>query len=367
MDLRKVKDIVIYTDDEYYSSFPSVVCRADGQLVLGFRRAPERRNRPGGDVTHADPNSWMVQVVSDDQAQTWSSDPRPISIHPRAGNQAPCLYQLSDGTLLCSTHSWELLSTSVTGEDLPGVLYSKSGLGWAMINLGASVVRSEDGGETWSGPSYVEPNPHWPEFFPGAPNRGTGRGRMAELDDGTVLLPLYGCSAVDTPVRAWLARSSDGGKTWQYQSQIASDETVGMNEPHLHLTASGKLMCLMRTADMDGYLAVCHSTDGGKTFSQWRPSTIWGHPFTTATVPDGRILVAYGYRREPFGVRCRLVDPEFEDLDEAEEMVLRSDGGNLDVGYPWAVRMADDRILVAYYFNLDNGTRHIAGSILEVQ
>ncbi len=364
MDLRKVKDLVIYSDEEYYSSFPSVICRPDGRLVLAFRRAPERRSRPGGVVTHSDPNSWLVQVVSDDNAETWSQDPQPIFIHPRAGNQDPCLMQLADGTLLCSTFSWELLCEGVAEHELEGPRTSPTG--WWMMCLGGKVVRSCNGGESWSGPVELDPVPSYPEWFAGAPNRAYTRGRMCELDDGTVLLPAY-CTPEPGPLRsAILYRSDDRGESWHYFSEIAADETVRFGEPTLHMTAGGKLMAFMRTANMDGYLAVAHSFDGGESFSQWECTEVWGHPFTTATVPDGRVLLAYGYRREPFGVRCRLLEPECEDLNKAEELVIRDDGGSTDLGYPWAVRMADDRILVVYYFNLDDGTRHIAGSILEV-
>jgi len=48
MNLHKLQDIVIYRDDEWYSTFPSVIRLGDGQLICGFRRAPERRLEPGG-------------------------------------------------------------------------------------------------------------------------------------------------------------------------------------------------------------------------------------------------------------------------------------------------------------------------------
>ena len=43
--VRKVGDMVIYRDDRFYSSFPSIVRRPDGELVIAFRRALERRLR----------------------------------------------------------------------------------------------------------------------------------------------------------------------------------------------------------------------------------------------------------------------------------------------------------------------------------
>jgi len=45
-------------------------------------------------------------------------------------------------------------------------------------------------------------------------------------------------------------------------------------------------------------------------------------------------------------------------------MILREDGGNSDIGYTWPVLLDEKRVLIVYYFNKENGTRHIAGTIL---
>jgi hypothetical protein len=72
----------------------------------------------------------------------------------------------------------------------------------------------------------------------------------------------------------------------------------------------------------------------------------------------------YGYRHKPYGIRARILDAECTNAATAEEIVLRDDGGSGDIGYPWAAMMKDGRALVAYYLNQDDGTRHIAGTIL---
>jgi hypothetical protein len=38
--VKKIKDIMIYEDAQFYSSFPSIVKRPNGELLLAFRRAP---------------------------------------------------------------------------------------------------------------------------------------------------------------------------------------------------------------------------------------------------------------------------------------------------------------------------------------
>jgi len=60
-----------------------------------------------------------------------------------------------------------------------------------------------------------------------------------------------------------------------------------------------------------------------------------------------------------------VLDAECTDFATAEEVVLRDDGGNGDLGYPWAVMISKHRALVVYYFNHSNGTRHIAGTFLD--
>ncbi|RYD88128.1 MAG: exo-alpha-sialidase, partial [Sphingobacteriales bacterium] len=75
----------------------------------------------------------------------------------------------------------------------------------------------------------------------------------------------------------------------------------------------------------------------------------------------------YGYRHKPFGIRARILNAECTDFKTAPEIILREDGGNGDIGYPWSVQLDKKRVLVVYYYNLDNNTRHIAGSILELR
>lgn len=54
--IRKGKDIVVYRDDKFYSAFPSIVRRRDGELLVAFRRAPERRLLGEKTISHTDSN-----------------------------------------------------------------------------------------------------------------------------------------------------------------------------------------------------------------------------------------------------------------------------------------------------------------------
>jgi hypothetical protein len=46
-----------------------------------------------------------------------------------------------------------------------------------------------------------------------------------------------------------------------------------------------------------------------------------------------------------------VLNPKCTDVCEAEEFIIRDDGGSTDLGYPWAMVFPDGRVLVVYYFN----------------
>jgi hypothetical protein len=77
---------------------------------------------------------------------------------------------------------------------------------------------------------------------------------------------------------------------------------------------------------------------------------------------DGRLCLTYGYRDAPFKMCARLSGDE--GATWGEEIVLRADGGNHDVGYPRTVQRADGRVVTVYYFNNHaDGERYIAATI----
>jgi hypothetical protein len=88
-------------------------------------------------------------------------------------------------------------------------------------------------------------------------------------------------------------------------------------------------------------------------------------------MPDGRIVVVYGYRLMPSGIRA--VVSEDGGKSWGPELIIRDDGGSWDVGYPNAWVAGDGQVGVLYYFNSKNdtvkangGVRHIARSIFSI-
>ncbi len=362
-ELNKIKDIVIYQDKMYYSCFPSIVQRKDGELICAFRRAPDRRELWDGALSHTDPNSYLVLVRSKDGGQSWAKEPELIFAHPLGGSQDPCMVQLKDGTIVCTSYGWAMLPKE--GENKLPLTLRHSPYNF----LGGYVLRSKDGAKTWEGPFVPIPVPgDTSKDALGNPTPAFNRGAMYEGKDGKLYWAVASRN-VDTHKRTsvHLLISTDKAATWTYACPIAVDDKVTFNETSMIQTKKGDWVAFMRTDAFEGKLAYARSTDGGKSFEPWQDGGFFGHPFHAIHLKDGRVLLVYGYRQQPFGIRAKILNSDCTDIATAKEYVLREDGGNTDIGYPWAVQLADGKILVTYYYNVNDGTRYIAASLLELR
>lgn len=362
--VRKVRDFVIYEDPIFYASFPSVVKRPDGELLVAFRRAPARVALQEKKESHVDPNSYLVLVRSRDGGATWTKSPDLIYAHAFGGAQDPCLLQLRDGTLLCTSYGWAFLAP----ESAPLLKQPFNQVRPGVHFLGGFVVQSGDGGRTWQGPTYpphvdaeINHDPY------GRPVPAYNRGALYEGASGRIFWVVAAHDS-EKPRKTsnYLLTSDDRGASWRQVSTVAVDDKVTFNETSVYETPKGDVVAFLRTANFEDQACIARSTDGGKTFSRWQGMGFKGHPLQATRLPDQRVLLVYGYRHAPFGIRARILNAECTDFATAPEIVLRTDGGSTDIGYPWAVVLDERRVLVTYYFNLANGPRHIAGTILEL-
>lgn len=357
--VRKVKDVIIYRDKRFFSSFPSVIRKPGGELLVAFRRAPDRRIFGEQHNLHVDPNSYLV-TVSSMNGETWTKEPELLYAHPFGGSQDPCLLQLRDGTLLCASYGWAF----VRPEGLPNLKQPVAQAGPATF-LGGYLLRSTDGGATWEPPVYPPNIPAEAHFNAyGAAVPAYNRGALCEGANGRIYWAVAASdSARKTSVH--LLVSDDKGKNWKYMAPIAADKKISFNETSVYETPEGDIVAFLRTGGFNDQACIARSKDGGKTFT-WASMGFRGHPLNALRLPDKRVLLTYGYRHEPFGIRARILNPECTDFATAPEIVLRDDGDNGDIGYTWPVQLDNDRVLVVYYFNQDDGTRYIAGTVLEI-
>jgi len=366
--IKKVKDVVIYEDAKFYSAFPSVVKRPDGELLVAFRRAPNRRALGERWDTHIDPNAQLVLVRSKD-AETWTKNPELIYADPLGGTSDANMLQLRDGTLLCTSYTWMLIRPTGLAT-LKQPLFSDPGTGFPDtrgVLLGGYFLRSTDGGKSWQGPFYpphISPEVNHTPYGNGIP--AYNRGAPYEGKNGRLF---WGAAAIDNAenpkTSVYLLTSDDKGITWTYRCPIAVDENVIFNEASMYETPKGDIIAFLRTANFEDQAVIARSTDGGESF-KWESMGFQGHPLNALRLPDNRVLLSYGYRHQPYGIRVRILNAECTDFAVSEEFILREDGGNSDVGYTWPVQLDGNRVMVVYYFNQNNGIRQIAGTIIEI-
>lgn len=150
--------------------------------------------------------------------------------------------------------------------------------------------------------------------------------------------------------------SLDGGETWKYMSRVK--DTMGypsyiFTEPHTVELESGRILCGIRVQEGDDIAVhVCHSDDGGKSWSEIMPIGNCGAPPHFLLHSSGAIILSYGRRKAPFGQRVRISYDGGETF--AKEVVIRDDATHGDLGYPSTVELADGSLLTVYYQSANN-------------
>lgn len=144
--------------------------------------------------------------------------------------------------------------------------------------------------------------------------------------------------------------------------------------PRGYMLPSGRMLCVLRCQrDPRGIMwtEVFASDDGGRTWGFLSRVNDFGAPGSLVVKQDGRLVMVYGYRLAPQGVRAKV--SEDGGTTWGRELIVRDDGGSWDLGYPNAWELPDGRIGCLYYFNSKDdpvqaggGVRHIQRSIFSI-
>ena len=355
----------LYSHPRFHSAFPSICALPNGgPLLVAFRRGRDPRWLLGSDdratsfgLSHWDPRSHLALLRLDRHTFAPLGEPTQVLPDPEAAEQDPSLFVTSTGRVLLGSFGWYPVPSSASALVLPAMVTGQSNDSRIAAHLttfvpwGASLRSSDDGATTFSGPTNL-PVCAWsndPHAVRRGAYRGGLRGSMAERG-GEIHLAVY--EAIETPASVHIYTSFNGGLTFAPRAVAVRDmdRKAGFQEPALIATPNGDLVVFCRTSGLDDALATARSADGGITWSPYTKHGFQGHPYHPLRLRDGRLLLAYGYRHKPYGIRARIIDPEARGIDEAEEIVLRADGTSPDCGYPWSVELDDGSVLVAYYW-----------------
>ena len=376
--LKSIRHVTVCRNPQFYTTFPAVAAITSNELFAVFRQAPNYCGWPGvseGAYSHHSCLSRLMSSRSMDGGRSWS-EAELLYASPAGGCQDGGLYY--DGRYL--------YANSFLWIHVPQILAQKlrdNGYGTYLENMSAAtlpggcfLLRSADQGHTWEGPIQPDPLPDGSELFPGCPRRMHNRGNLIRGNDGSLLWagerysnhPAFHADIM-------LYRSIDDGRSFQYLSTPADSGGEALyEEPFLHITPKGKYVIMIRSQRLlpDGNktradLVTVESLDGGFSWSRPRRWNIHAEPSATCRLDDGRALLVYGYRKPPFGVRGRVLSPEIDDLEEAEQFIIRDDSPVIDVGYPWIAPLGGNRFFIIYYLSRSDvpGAGGIEGSIVQ--
>lgn len=168
--------------------------------------------------------------------------------------------------------------------------------------------------------------------------------------------------------RPLCARTTDGGKTWNFVGWIAPEQPGYAIMPSTVRLGEDEFLTAIRYKDERGsWLDTYRTLDHGKSwgFSN-RPVTDTGegNPGTLIKLQDGRLCLSYAVRKQPSSVCAKLSSDGGKTW--SREYVLRNDGSGRDIGYPVSVQRPDGKVVVIYYiFTAPNPERYIAATIWE--
>ena len=331
---------VISQNPGRYHGWPTLAARVSGQLLLVCS---------GGREGHVCPFGRVELMRSDDSGLSWSY-PRVVMDGGIDDRDAGVL-ETSSGAMLITTFTSNAYEPMLAAaEAKPGSWDEKRLERWMATHnrlsrparkasLGVWMIRSTNGGITWSGRyRSILNSPHGP----------------IELSDGRIF---YAGKQLWKGDKVGFAQSVDDAQTWEYLTDLPvrdGDDKANYHELNAIECESGRIVVHIRNHNKknSGETLQSHSTDGGKTWSTPRSIGVWGLPSHLQRLGDGRLLMSYGHRRNPLGNQARVSNDEGKTWSAA--MVISGDGHSGDLGYPSTVEFADGSLLSVWYERMKN-------------
>ena len=353
----QVKSVrVISQQPDYYCGWATVARRKNGELLVVYS---------GGREQHVCPFGRVEMMRSKNNGQTWSW-PRVLIDSPIDDRDAGAL-ETSKGSILVTSFTspeweehlrpgtpppkrWQAVLDRVTPEEREKALRV-----W--------MVRSTDGGVTFSAPyDTLVSSPHGP----------------IELSDGRLL---YAGQSYWSDAVGWVKKnpgkhrphsaegpndrigvceSTDDGQTWRWLAEIQTPEGEDRRkycELHAVEAADGRIVVLFRNHNKGSRMRQTESTDGGRTWSVPRSSGVHGHPPHLLRLQDDRLLLTYGYRDPPKGVRVCISENNGRDWSEPSDLI--HDTASPDLGYPSSVQLDDGSLITVWYEKMKGSNRAV--------
>ncbi|MEG1543364.1 MAG: sialidase family protein [Tannerellaceae bacterium] len=285
-------------------AFPSIVGNRDrSKIIVTYREGKD----------HVSYDGKIIQMESRDKGKTWIN--RKVIYRPAVGSDArdPQLLLLPDNNVLCRFFERE-----------------------ASSKLTVKSITSYDCGESYQNP-VLFPFPDKEETFAAA------RGNMVVINK-VIYAVCY------NRLTAWLMKSEDEGKNWQFVSFIdkklgTSNSLFGrINETSLGYV-NGKLYLVGRSQTDQGKLQIAVSEDLGITWKwDWLPMT--GHA-PSLTPHKGSFILTYRQVDKTSGTYSFVI-ALLRDGKLVSKPVALFEGDSFDLGYGDVLTLSNSFLVCCY-------------------
>ena len=350
-----VKNVVVYKQAGRYAGWPANhgIWTWGNEIVVGFESGRFKVNRSIHAIDYSQKEEHLL-ARSKDGGETWTIE-KPQSLLPPPGGKMAGVPTEDGGqpvtdntTAIDFKHKDFAMTVRMMDKDIgPSRFYY-----------------SYDRGKSWRGPFRV------PEF-------GT-KGIMARTDyivDGPRTMTMFVTAALPNAQEGevFCLRTTDGGVTWNKIAVVAtpagSAKGFSIMPSSLRLSKNTILSAIRQKSGNENFIELARSDDNGATWkmiSRITPHVTGnsGNPPSMVQLKDGRLVVTYGHRAEPYGIRARISSDQ--GATWGDEIILRKDAGDRDLGYTRTVVRPDGKLVTVYYYN-DSGDseRYIAATIWE--
>ncbi len=331
-----------------HAFFPSVVELQPGELVVTFDRGSAMENN--------DVRSYLSR--STDGGETWSEPNLVFEPNDTDGKvSTSCRTSRTDeGTLL------GLLTLFHRNDPDDGLANLETD---GFVRTEFAIVRSQDGGKTWSKPHTLKPPMDWSAFETCSP--------IVPLDSQRFILPTATWKKWDgdsTPgMKAIHFLSEDAGRTWTRAVTVMDDWKQGIVhwEQKQILLPDGRILALCWAYDFKNKRSLnnrhAFSIDRGESFEPFHESPLLGETSTPIPLEDGRVVVVYRRTDEQglWAHLCRLEGENWIPLEDVplwgtEKAAYTSDSKNtfehlaaLKFGYPQVTQLSDGNLFIVFW------------------
>ncbi len=327
------QDVIVYHQPERFCGWPANngMWSWEDEILVGFTLA-HYKEYPDRHSYDRDKPRETVMARSQDGGRTWRLE-RPESLADNSGEEP----------VACPG----------------GIRFDHPD--FAMRCRNDSLQVSYDRGRTWGTP-YLLPDFGQIDIMP--------RTDYLVSDPESSLLFLTATKQNGREGRPFVAEAMGGGKTIRFVSWIGPEPEGFSIMPSTVQISPEHLLSAIRRYDREsieeGWIEVHRSEDDGESWT-WLSKVAdngahAGNPPSMIRLRDGRIVVTYGRRSPPYGIRARISRDQGKTWEP--ELVLRDDARSWDIGYTQSVQRPDGQVVTVYYYSTEeHREQHIAGTI----